>query len=46
MYKLQDAGVGRKGPVLLDSLSKEELIAKCKQLLQLAQKAKQAKDGM
>ena len=46
MYKLQDAGVGRKGPVLLDSLSKEELTAKCKQLLQLAQKAKQAKDGM
>ena len=37
--------MGRKGPVSLDSLSKEELTAKCKQLLQLAQKAKQAKDG-
>jgi len=29
----------------LDSLSKEELINRCKSLLQLAQKAKNAKDG-
>ena len=29
----------------LDSLSKEELIGRCKNLLQLAQKAKNAKDG-
>ena len=45
-YIVQEVGAGRKGPVPLDSLSRDELTTKCKQLLQLAQKAKQAKDGM
>jgi hypothetical protein len=30
---------------VLESLSKEELLQKCRNLLTLAQKAKQAKDG-
>lgn len=36
-------GPPKKGP--LENLSREELIRKCKGLLGLAQKAKQAKDG-
>jgi len=39
----QGGGDTRKAP--LDSLSKEELVVKCRNLLQLAQRAKQAKDG-
>jgi len=35
---------GPKKPGALDSLSKEELVGRCKNLLQLAQKAKKAKD--
>lgn len=31
--------------IVLDDLSKEELIVKCKGLLTIAQKAKQAKSG-
>ena len=40
---LQEASSAKKST--LDSLSKEELIGRCKNLLQLAQKAKNAKDG-
>ena len=41
-FIFQESGA-KKGS--LDSLSKEELISRCKSLLQLAQKAKNAKDG-
>ena len=40
----QESGAAKK-PGALESLSKEELIGKCKTLLQIAQKAKKAKDG-
>ena len=40
----QDPG-SKKSPAPLDSLTKEELVTRCKSLLQLAQKAKVAKDG-
>ena len=36
---------GNKGPTPLAELSKEDLIQKCKKLLQIAQKAKATKDG-
>ena len=39
---LQDAGTKKAS---LDSMSKEELVGRCKNLLQLAQRAKSAKDG-
>ena len=38
-------GSSGKGPTPLVELSKEELIQRCKKLLQIAQKAKAAKDG-
>ena len=38
-------GSSGKGPAPLAELSKEELIQRCKKLLQIAQKAKAAKDG-
>jgi hypothetical protein len=38
-------GPGMEGRRALESLSKEELLSKCKNLLALAQKAKLAKDG-
>jgi len=40
---MADSGAGKK-PGALDSLTKEELVGKCKTLLQIAQKAKKAKD--
>jgi len=40
--RVMDSGGKKTG---LDSLSQEELIGKCKNFLQLAQKAKKAKDG-
>ena len=43
-----EAGTASPSPAVkkgLQELSKEELIQKCKGLLNLAQKAKQAKDG-
>lgn len=41
-FCLQDAGSKKAS---LDSMSKEELVGRCKNLLQLAQRAKSAKDG-
>ena len=38
-------GSSGKGPTPLAELSKEDLIQRCKKLLQIAQKAKAAKDG-
>ena len=38
-------GSSGKGPTPLAELSKDELIQRCKKLLQIAQKAKAAKDG-
>ena len=38
-------GSSGKGPTPLVELSKEDLIQRCKKLLQIAQKAKAAKDG-
>lgn len=45
---MAEAGVdpSRKGAVPLNTLTKDELVAKCKTLLQLAQRAKQAKDDL
>merc|ERR1711962_692095 len=39
-----EVAVSEKKPGSLDTLSKEELVQKCKSLLQLAHKAKNAKD--
>jgi len=41
---MAEEGASRKPPASLDSLGKEELITRCRSLLQLAQKAKTAKD--
>ena len=42
---LYEGSSGNKGPTPLAELSKEDLIQRCKKLLQIAQKAKAAKDG-
>ena len=42
---LYEGSSGNKGPTPLAALSKEDLIQRCKKLLQIAQKAKVAKDG-
>ena len=42
---LYEGSSGNKGPTPLSELSKEDLILRCKKLLQIAQKAKVAKDG-
>jgi len=46
MADSSSASVDKKSPTALDCLEKEELIQRCKNLLQLAQKAKKAKDGI
>ena len=42
---LYEGSSGNKGPTPLSELSKDDLIQRCKKLLQIAQKAKAAKDG-
>lgn len=42
---LYEGSSGNKGPTPLAELPKEDLIQRCKKLLQIAQKAKAAKDG-
>ena len=42
---LYEGSSGKKGPTPLTELSKEDLIQRCKKLLQIAQKAKASKDG-
>lgn len=42
---LYEGSTGTKGPTPLSELSKQDLIQRCKKLLQIAQKAKAAKDG-
>ena len=42
---LYEGSSGNKGTTPLAELSKEDLIQRCKKLLQIAQKAKAAKDG-
>jgi len=43
---MAEEGASKKPPASLDSLSREELVVRCRSLLQLAQKAKAAKDAL